>query len=201
MTSYSKLIPECARISLFNHDGITRKDGIKNEMLTHFNEYKSIGEVSCDQCDFETTRPNRLRDHILYKHKGISQDCEHCNFRTSSKDKLRRHTLTVHEDARFSCQHCELKLKSNESLKNHIISKHINIKPKYPCAECFKLFTSMTSLQNHIKLKHMRKVKVKVTEGTMKKNKQFSCNICDLTVKKKIQMVMHSQYKHNIRFK
>ena len=164
--------------------------------------------INCEKCDYKAENRSRLKKHLIkpcnQKPIGTIYDCERCDFKTLNKKKLRGHTLSAHE--KFKCEFCKASFTRTIRLKKHMRSAHKNTKQKIQCLVCLKPCRSISTLKNHMETKHRSPIKLAKTITTKEKTSEaktssFTCKLCDLTVKNKMQMVMHSQYKHNIKFK
>merc|ERR1719186_2105113 len=54
------------------------------------------GKHPCDKCEYEATRADSLRSHIMAKHEGVKFECEQCAKTFSHQNNLIRHRRAVH---------------------------------------------------------------------------------------------------------
>ena len=120
---------------------------LKNEktLATHtLQEHeKEKHKYRCEQCDYSTYEPSRLKIHFNDVHR-VAQDfkCIKCDYLTNTKKKLHQHEVTCHNINRFNlkvymCEYCDSKQMFPKKgvfglhlLKVHnIVTDSIHLKP------------------------------------------------------------------------
>jgi hypothetical protein len=57
----------------------------------------------CDQCVYQATQKQHLREHIRWKHDGIKLQCDTCGFEVNTKTGLHEHMRYKHQEKTFLC--------------------------------------------------------------------------------------------------
>ena len=85
-------------------------------------------------CDFTTSRPALLKEHLL-THDKDKFKCSLCDFSTPHEENVRLHKLIRHPESNpdikqesFQCDLCELTAESPDVLKKHIDREHLGLK-------------------------------------------------------------------------
>eukprot|EP00092_Neocalanus_flemingeri_P042042 GFUD01045793.1.p1 GENE.GFUD01045793.1~~GFUD01045793.1.p1 ORF type:complete len:326 (-),score=56.87 GFUD01045793.1:19-996(-) len=121
--------PDCDYQSASNH-----------QMRCHINGMHVKIPLFCNQCKFETTWENCLRNHVRSVHEKEKRhfSCDFCEFTSVFPYAMKTHiyfthqsgselVLTKNDDGKFSCDHCEFTSIKVKNLKQHIVSKHVSL--------------------------------------------------------------------------
>ena len=79
-------------------------------------------EAKCEQCDYKTSVPRYLQQHIKTIHRGVKYLCEICNHKYSSRTSLSGHIKSVHGGVKFNCEQCDYKATNPGNLQQHVKS-------------------------------------------------------------------------------
>jgi KRAB domain-containing zinc finger protein len=96
----------------------------------------------CEQCDYNTSRKDRLTQHYQSVHMGINHRCEECGKQFTRKAGLTRHQILTHEGKQYPFQ-----VKRGGNLACHLDSKHQNL--KYASEQCDYNSIKKDSLNKH----------------------------------------------------
>ena len=106
----------------------------------------------CDQCEYSTDRPAKLKIHVDTVHLGLKpHKCTECDEAFGVKSHLTSHIKSVHENA-FVCPTCNKAFGQKVNLERHISSVHEGIRHK--CDLCDETLSSKSNLWNHMKNVH-----------------------------------------------
>jgi len=99
-----------------------------NSLVRHKRQIheKHNHNVKCDQCDFVTTEPNRLKRHFLQNHvKATKYPCDQCSYVTNILSSLKHHMKFTHEKrCDHSCTVCQKKFPSKKRMADHMLLQH-----------------------------------------------------------------------------
>ena len=109
------------------------------------------GLTKCEQCDYNSVRPDDVKRHFEHKHIGREYICEVCSKICKWKSELDQH-LKIHQGLEFCCYICDFRTVYRSGLSRHKKSVHEGV--KYPCDHCNQYYTQISSLKIHQKLKH-----------------------------------------------
>ena len=165
-------------------------------------------EYSCKECDYRSNNSSYLWWHVEAIHtENKTLKCNYCDIKVTTKFNLNRHMKTIHKAKynlerqmeifqeaynklsgiqevknKFSCQYCEKSYTRKDHLVSHEKSKHIE-KIEYLCKLCdYKTKASKHHLKRHV---------LSVHEG-----KTFSCDYCDVKMRRKDFIKRHVQSVH-----
>lgn len=160
-------------------------------------------ESNFEEADETTSQPlvdiaenEKINKNLATARQIFQCDCGR-NF--SSNQRLRNHVRVTHEfipeSELYSCLSCDKKFKIREYLDLHVRNQHtknpIKQRQKNPCSICGKLLSSVTALKNH-KERHDLEAQPKSDI------KQFVCDFCNQTFRKKAYLFNHM---HNVHVK
>jgi len=86
----------------------------------------------CDECDYSSIYPSKLKRHIGLKHdiKGIPCTMYQCNYVAKHLDYLKNHIRARHEGIRYQCDLCTYASTCVGNLNKHKRRKHDRILPE-----------------------------------------------------------------------
>ena len=93
-----------------------------NELIVSSKVGQDLLKYSCDQCKVQFTHKGALKQHILVKHEGISNQCSKCDYKASRKYLLDNHIESNHESV--TCDGCSKMFSGRRTLSDHIHKKH-----------------------------------------------------------------------------
>ena len=93
-----------------------------NELIVSSKVGQDLLKYSCDQCKVQFTHKGALKQHILVKHEGISNQCSKCDYKASRKYLLDNHIESNHESV--TCDGCSKMFSGRRTLSDHINKKH-----------------------------------------------------------------------------
>lgn len=159
---------------------------------THLSTKHSGQGYPCGDCDFETGKKSKFKNHLIENHRKCLKPTNK-NMKTKSNEKGKENERQDESSAKpadknvtnsagkrnFSCELCETSFTIKNQLLRHKNEKHgIDIK----CEICTQVFSSMVSLRSHKFTKHTGKDKI--------------CEICGYSTKKTYDFKRH-QVKHS----
>ena len=149
---------------------ICREKISKLDKESHVSAHAVDGNFKCDQCDFSTKFPQKLRPHKLVEHEGVKYICEMCDYQGFRLCDLVIHKKKEHTDEKHICQKCGFGAKTKHSLAIHVFHKHTKDPTNFKCDFEGCDFTSRMkeNLTAHLRGKHA--------------NIRFSCPICKITI-------------------
>ena len=68
----------------------------KSYLKRHIQGHKQSQIHRCDQCTYETTRPDCLKTHIEVKHGSIVHKCKDCDYKSSYRSHFKEHIKKKH---------------------------------------------------------------------------------------------------------
>ena len=89
---------------------------------------KEKHKYKCEECDYTTFEPDRIRKHIGSMHR-VQKDfkCTLCEFVTNAKTRLNQH-MTKRHGSNFTkihnCPHCDHKDYNLSDFRKHILDAH-----------------------------------------------------------------------------
>ena len=230
----SKVFPMASRLrdhKLFAHEGITfdctlcdfkgsRPALSRHKRRVHDQRYK------CDQCEFNGSSLEYLKEHKQSKHLGIRYNCEHydCKSAFASLRNLKVHIKEKHEEKTLLCDQCHFTTNTNSILQTHVNAVHLQ---KYFCELCQVLFPTSRAIDSHMENKHTDGPKLKKIQSLKKQSnikkymcdkcpfktdwyphlqthmdnlhgtKVFSCDLCDYTTLLPKEFKRHWGYRHD----
>lgn len=129
---------------------------------------KSVLQLKCNNCGFETPKQKKMAKHIRYEHitislkprrlvpkPSISSQCNHCCFKAKKKSLMKKHLVTMHSpDKPWTCNFCPFAARTELTLNMHISRRH-KYEKKYECGLCRKYSSaSKSAIKCHILKKH-----------------------------------------------
>ena len=93
-----------------------------NELIVSSKVGQDLLKYSCDQCKVQFTHKGALKQHILVKHEGISNQCSKCDYKASRKYLLDNHIESNHESV--TCDGCSKMFSGRRTLSDHVSKKH-----------------------------------------------------------------------------
>lgn len=152
----------------------------KHESLTH----ETKNTLKCIFCSFYF-RPNRIKGHLLTKHKSQLPFAFKCNRRCYSyfltESELNEHIASSHKTKMRSeamCVYCNNMYADVLSLNEHIKRFHSDIKITCKFRGCKHFFHSQTQADAHFEQQHQK----------IQDNKKYQCSKCDYK----------GSFKHNL---
>ena len=146
---------------------------IDDEQSDANDEGSSTVQFKCKNCDFTTSEPNVLKNHIGEKHKGSNLVCSKCPEKFTSQQLLKMHMNRDHKKAQnlpvghpekarqmnqqdstnsFKCPECPEKFQIKKDWRNHILEHHTE--DEFECVECREFFDTRGKLDEHIQMNH-----------------------------------------------
>ena len=98
---------------------VTKNQGYLFRHIAKVHDSMQGGKLICSGCDFLTTDPESLGNHIREKHSGHKFKCEKCDYSNESKYWVDNHFATIHEGVRYPCDNCEYLSTSRAELTKH----------------------------------------------------------------------------------
>ncbi|VEN38655.1 unnamed protein product [Callosobruchus maculatus] len=204
---------ECAICEYKN----THKNNYDHHMLVHLGPYSSRKIYTCSFCSATYKTKEFLNDHVLNVHpdcissirSGI-HSCSECAFKTTNKIVLHRHLFKNHPDEAAKCKigrtclHCNARFRDKATLDDHILKKHqehlSSVTSKiHACSECTYKTTKKGKLHSHIMAIHPLEgstPKRKKRKGSSDEPPFYTCEHCNVIVKKKQALDDHITRKH-----
>ena len=93
-----------------------------HELIVSSKVGQDLLKYSCDQCKVQFTHKGALKQHILVKHEGISNQCSKCDYKASRKYLLDNHIESNHESV--TCDGCSKMFSGRRTLSDHVNKKH-----------------------------------------------------------------------------
>ena len=85
----------------------------------------------CDECENETSKPQKVRNPIKVKHSlWIQYLCNQCDYQTATMKYLKAHITTKHEPGQQSCNSCDYVVQTQVHL-NHTKRKYMKMDKHY----------------------------------------------------------------------
>lgn len=134
----------------------------RKNLYRHGREVHYGAELFCTQCDYQTKRPQGLREHIA-RHHTKSDDttakpmplftCDHCGYQTNYKQSLKNHIDALHIIAEWKCHLCDFVTSTKKKLREH--QQHHG--ETFECEVCFKQFPTVKKFKAHTRKGHKSK--------------------------------------------
>lgn len=137
----------------------------------------------CDYCEKYFTRKFDMQKHMFNKHPDQKHTIETSN-RVQNAEILDKCRIDKEISHGFKCDRCDAKFSRSQSLLRH--RKIHSEEQMSMCDLCGKKFLLVTRLKLHIENVHMKLTK-------------FSCHICDMKFKHKVNLLEHRNVHTNIR--
>ena len=141
-------------------------------------------QIQCDKCDKKYFNMSHLKEHIEGTHEAVMQICETCNFKTNKKRHLDKHILDIHTEGSILCTECPFTTSNNSRLKYHMERKHSQREnwPKCSWPGCEYTWFHQQNVDSHYR---------KVHEGV-----RVTCEICPNMFTDKSNMQAHMMKIH-----
>ena len=95
----------------------------KRNLNKHKLKVHGIGRwISCDLCDSANEHAIYKREQFV--HKRLRFSCDECDFQYTQENKLKEHKQTKHEGIKFICAECKYEGNSKSRFSNHVLSRH-----------------------------------------------------------------------------
>ena len=77
--------------------------------------------IKCDQCDYSSVFPAKVKYHKEVRHLGIKYPCKYCDYQTTTKTAVRNHMLKHHPEFKlYSCHLCKFRTEHKHLLLKHL---------------------------------------------------------------------------------
>ncbi|PVD21131.1 hypothetical protein C0Q70_19297 [Pomacea canaliculata] len=148
--------------------------------INHENSKESVFLYKCDQCPAMYSFPSELRDHMAFRHKGLTlYTCKYCNQGFNCRPTLVRHERVQH--TKFfphKCGECEEAFAEKVKLVSHQIRVHKAVTP-FRCNECGTSCTTAGALRHHMLI------------HDEKRPRPFKCEPCNVAYFDKYHLDRH----------
>ena len=167
-------------------------------------------DKKCDECGKVFKKGNFARHLKVHADSVIT--CQICAKTFSRTDSLQTHVIKCHEEnlEQHKCDICEKTFANRQYLKLHM-DMHTGA-PRKQCKYCEKDFTDQSNLHRHVRKCHPTPKLIENAHGFImlekspdrnpvqhlkpKNPKAFNCETCDFTSKRKYNLDVHIQNKH-----
>ena len=167
-------------------------------------------DKKCDECGKVFKKGNFARHLKVHADSVIT--CQICAKTFSRTDSLQTHVIKCHEEnlEQHKCDICEKTFANRQYLKQHM-DMHTGA-PRKQCKYCEKDFTDQSNLHRHVRKCHPTPKLIENAHGFImlekspdrnpvqhlkpKNPKAFNCETCDFTSKRKYNLDVHIQNKH-----
>ena len=167
-------------------------------------------DKKCDECGKVFKKGNFARHLKVHADSVIT--CQICAKTFSRTDSLQTHVIKCHEEnlEQHKCDICEKTFANRQYLKQHM-DMHTGA-PRKQCKYCEKDFTDQSNLHRHLRKWHPTPKLIENANGFImlekspdrnpvqhlkpKNPKAFNCETCDFTSKRKYNLDVHIQNKH-----
>lgn len=153
------------------------------EMITKdHNPFPLIKPFACDQCEFTTFSPYRIKAHKI-THTGVMPfQCSTCSKAFVVQDELTRHVVLAHSQGRGShpCTHCKRVFFAKNRFDYHMQLHEMG--GGYCCPHCNYLYESKAYLEHHMQCHST--------------SDNFKCNLCERTFKVSRGLAIHMFQSH-----
>jgi hypothetical protein len=145
----------------------------KKNLQRHFKNLHEEDRVSCEHCEFNSTRQNLTR-HVKRNHPGnnlvndsllnspikiepldiemFKKKCDRCAFEGNFSRVVQQHRREKHEGQSFFCVYCSRQFANSNSLMTHVVAIHSG--KKFSCHHCDHKATRKDHLMRHISRAH-----------------------------------------------
>ena len=179
---------------------------------TEHNTLYDNGLYKCDQCSYDTTKQQRINQHVKYAHNSTLLVCDQCLFRTKIRYELKAHRQEKHLGITYQCDQCENSFKefpSKKILFAHKVKEH-GLR-NFPCKDCDYVGKSESKRAYHREIKHPHddyicsECKMKfASRNTLLRhgkhqhtNEPKACDKCSYVGKNKALLSLHVKTKHS----
>jgi KRAB domain-containing zinc finger protein len=146
------------------------RESLKAHEASHLNE-----EHKCEECEYVSTNPRQLRDHVYYHHKLVkSFQCIYCPFKAKKRCAMDLHEATHSTTQNYMCDKCNFKTGRLDYLNRH---KFLHMPPRYVCDLCDYKTHDSGNYSTHKRVKHGNVI--------------LSCDTCGYNTKSKRSLMQH----------
>lgn len=179
------------KISIYNCGQCTEKFDKKTDLDKHLNKiHYTKPIIKCELCSLELDTPERLQDHIYYKHTTKEQKiykfkCNYtdCEFIGKYQCHLDIHMMGHKNKREFICTYCNDAFNYKHYLTDHVNAKHLKL--KFICKICKSVLSSKRGLRKHL-YTHTDRIKIK-------------CDLCSCSYYTKSHLNRHIDEIHTER--
>ena len=190
------------------HVQSVEKTFLSKSKLNQHNKWHQ--DKKCDECGKVFKKGNFARHLKVHADSVIT--CQICAKTFSRTDSLQTHVIKCHEEnlEQHKCDICEKTFANRQYLKQHM-DMHTGA-PRKQCKYCEKDFTDQSNLHRHVRKCHPTPKLIENAHGFImlekspdrnpvqhlkpKNPKAFNCETCDFTSKRKYNLDVHIQNKH-----
>ena len=150
----------------------------------HRKTHENAIRFSCDECKLSYSVKKSLKNHVLVRHRYVTQDCDICGYKALDVSILKKHKDSEHEGVRFLCDKCDFQFKGRGNLLNHVRIKHEGF--RYSCEHCDYKVTQKRVLDKHRQINHNTEISLKNAEKEVFNNPDtINKNCIEITAKVK----------------
>ncbi|XP_064459626.1 zinc finger protein 43-like [Ornithodoros turicata] len=153
------------------------------EMITKdHNPFPLIKPFTCDECEFSTFSPYRIKAHKIM-HTGIMPfQCTTCSKSFVVQDELTRHMALSHSRGRGThpCTQCKRVFVAKQRFDYHMQLHEMG--GGFSCPDCGYLYESRSYLEHHMQ--------------SHSAVESFACNLCSRTFKVSRGLTIHMSQSH-----
>ena len=171
-------------------------------------DFKDPPQLSCDACDYKSSKRRKMQDHILAVHlRTVRYSCNLCNYKSFYFDNVKKHQKTHrNENAKWlpiKCNQCQTQVVHNKSELCLSESTRSVIIPEYACTNCdYKTFKKRylkahncenTTAKYFLMLKQK---KLHIANNCPPQEDVLNCNHCEYETKIRHNLKRHRKLAH-----